>query len=261
MTIPSTILSIDKSSLLQGADDFGEADDVLAAYRAVNPPGPGLKPMDASLLRRIRDAAFKVLDIIVSGFSFFGKVDTLYNYNDMNLVRFRELMLTRCLGKEVVSEYGRFFASKHNDFEFLPDLMFGSSFSKPLNQKNYIAIPVVLEGSFQNHTVLFFVDTLNKRIEYYDSKGLTIKDRNDPRLKAALDRVIERYGKEDFTLIENREKHQYDSHNSGVYVMDYFYRRMKGESPDAISASGPGPCAANQELRARMIVQLAQNRL
>ncbi len=223
---------------------------------------PKFQPVDASLLRRIRHVVLKVLcDMWVSAFSLFGKVTTEYKREDAAFRglknTFDRLSHTRCLGTSAVSAYGRYLERQNPQLQFVESKVGGDRDLPNLQeQKTQIAIPVVLKGCLRDHIVSIFVDTVSNRIEYYDSKGLTIQDRNDPMLNHVLLEVLEKYGNKETSVIENREKHQYDSHNCGVYVLDYFYRRTS-ESTESIFAKGRGPRAANQELRARMIHQLA----
>ncbi len=113
-----------------------------------------------------------------------------------------------------------------------------------------IAIPLVIAGKFRKHIVTFVVDPTNKTIEFYDSKGLSIKDRasapidmtndigekNHLKLLELFKILNEKY--KGFKVVENTHKHQKDFYNCGVYVLDYIKRRVGGESAKEIQESG-----------------------
>lgn len=221
-----------------------------------NPFIPGyanFNPVDSSLLRKIRHIVCKVLiDFWVSVASYFMYVAT---DNQLDTPGIKQLIQTRALQSAAVVEYGQYLESQNPALQFVTQQMFGLVLPNLQPNKNDVAIPVILKGCVRDHIVMVFVDRRSNVLEYYDSKGLTIQDRNDPELNEVLQQALEKYGDANTRLIENTEKHQYDSHNCGVYILDYVFRR-KTEAPEQIFANGFGPCAANRELRARMIFEL-----
>ena len=129
-----------------------------------------------------------------------------------------------------------------------------------------IAIPVVLKGRFRNHIVAVFVNRINNQIEFYDSKGLTSQDRKGESLLATekldlpklLEELRQKYGAT--TIVENTHKHQYDVHNCGVFVCDYFRRRSQEQTPAQQIFDNPVRMfEPNNGLRSEMIERLKQS--
>jgi hypothetical protein len=105
-----------------------------------------------------------------------------------------------------------------------------------------ILIPIVLKGLVRNHIVAVFFDRETNTLEYYDPKGLSIEDRHSEyllntaggriTLNEAIENIKQKYGKEEEYIVthENTHKHQWDSHNCGVYVCDFFRRRLQPDT-------------------------------
>lgn len=129
--------------------------------------------------------------------------------------------------------------------------------------KDYVLVPVVVLSTI-DHIVAVIYDKSKNRIEVFDSKGLACKDRtNDVRcnrkgvkLSDVVRMVAQTYGDANTTLVENTEKHQYDAHNCGIYVADYFKRRVEGHSHEAIVASPLSYSEANASRRIEIIRSL-----
>ena len=100
----------------------------------------------------------------------------------------------------------------------------------------------MIKDWIRNHVVLLTVDLRNKRLEYFDPQGLTIGDRpgaiamNGSKLtdivnEAARDHFGtsitrgELRGKD--VLVENIRRHQEDSYNCGIHVLDHATRRAR----------------------------------
>ncbi len=131
--------------------------------------------------------------------------------------------------------------------------------------KNFVFVPVVLEGRFANHIIVLTYDYQNKRIEVYDSKGLTSADHSEKiickdglTLAEVVNKMAAHYGAA--SIYENKELHQKDSHNCGIYVLNYIERRLADDTPEAISQDGLSFTDANQTERNRYH-QLLCNRL
>lgn len=135
--------------------------------------------------------------------------------------------------------------------DLVPNFIFKISTSdlpdKKKLDKPFIFIPVELEGRVRNHIVALVFDKVANRIEFYDPKGFTIKERSnwvhcDDHLKLidVFQRVALEYGNRKTTLWENTRKHQYDSHNCGIYVLDYIERRTEEEKPESKPESSEG---------------------
>jgi len=130
--------------------------------------------------------------------------------------------------------------------------------------KSIMAIPVVLHGKVRNHIVAVIVDKAGKAIEFYDSKGLTVKDRGSDKLEAfpkstlkdLFDIISNKYSDGTWEIKENTKRHQSDGYNSGVYVSDYLKRRAIGESFDRIVNKGLTFKEASSSVRSDMVHEI-----
>jgi Ulp1 family protease len=137
------------------------------------------------------------------------------------------------------------------DFPQLPDL-----------NKDLLAIPIIVKGTFRDHVMMVMVDKIAKRIEFYDPKGLTVQDRasnvltNFPEysLKEFMGKICDAYAKDDtWSIAENTVRHQSDGYNCGVYVSDYLKRRSEGISFEAIRDNGLSFAQASNTARLEMM--------
>ncbi len=141
------------------------------------------------------------------------------------------------------------FLFEGKDFSNLPD-------KTKLEKIKFLLIPVVVgrgDGILQRiaksmgcsgeHVVSFLIDFETYTIEYYDPKGLTCEDRkgqslrSDPKhdLPHFLNYINQKYGEGSFTVSQNTIKNQKDLHNCGVYLCNYYERRLvQGESSSSI---------------------------
>ncbi len=176
-----------------------------------------------------------------------------------------QLCNTWAVGPEAVQTFCEILQAKHQDkIQLVPNFMY-QYMSPQLPQsegKPLILVPVVMKGFPIDHIVAVVYDRLNNRVELFDSKGLTSRDSTDPVRSAAKEEihledvlrlVVDTYGDENSTIIENSTQHQYDIHNCGIYVMDYFERRVVGQSHEAIVASPLTYKCANQDRRVQII--------
>ncbi len=125
-----------------------------------------------------------------------------------------------------------------------------------------LMIPIHVKGLLRDHIIAVFFDRINNTLEFYDPKGLTIMDHardrpiNDPSINIpeVIRRLIAKYGNSRTKVVENTAKHQYDSHNCGVHVCDYFTRRIaENEAPDHIEQQ---PSIDPSQIRIEMIQRL-----
>ncbi|MFZ4099864.1 MAG: hypothetical protein ACOYKZ_06030 [Chlamydiia bacterium] len=122
-----------------------------------------------------------------------------------------------------------------------------------------ILIPMVYEGSWIKVAhITAFVIHKGEYLDYYDSAG----DAFDPgrRLKGGMitaGDVLERL-KQRFSfraLVLENKRHQQDIHSCGLYVSEFFYRRLIGQSPAAVRE---GLAETNsQQLRQNIIDRLS----
>lgn len=236
---------------------------------------PQFKFEEDSLERRIKDVVYKViLSCWRTLGNYFSTVEL--NQDQKTLLRrfqgekeesnklaaLEELKHQRKLAPASIDTLHQEYLSKipedAADVELVSNFLHDLSSSELTNHdKEIVLIPVVLEGLFGDHIVAVVFDKAHNRVELYDSNGLTSKDHSESircseenlKLSTLLVRIAQTYGDEKTTLWENTKKHQYDCHNCGVYVLDYFERRLFGYSPDEITSKGRTFEEVNQTLR------------
>jgi Ulp1 family protease len=97
--------------------------------------------------------------------------------------------------------------------------------------------------------VTILVDRENKTIEFYDSKGLTIKDQASRKLRFPsqslttledhVNQIWKNFGADaSWTFKENTTRHQTDAYNCGIYVSNFIQRRLHGETFESIQRNG-----------------------
>lgn len=160
------------------------------------------------------------------------------------IARIRTKML---LGSNVLHKVGGL-VDKTDNFRMNSSYLFGSgSCTRPTDERiKTIAIPLVLEGMPMigtDHIVTVIVDLENKRIEYFNSAGLTINDTGNRVVKfqdQSLVETVRDIAKKMFDdpskvkVIENKKKAQWDINNCGLYDSDFILRRSKGETAEHI---------------------------
>ncbi len=218
----------------------------------------GSKPVESSLCRKIREIVTKIFfDCWVSAFSYFRKVD---NRRKIEREDSSFSMLTRLRGisRHTMIDCGHALCDPKSKHRFVSTGVWGINSAFGLydikQDDTHVCIPITLIGRIISHSVAIFIDRPNSKIEYYDPLGLTINDQNDPFLRSVLQEIGEKYT--GYELIENTRKHQYDRHNCGIYVLDYFDRRLKGESAEDVFANRKGSSLANGEIRVRLLNRL-----
>ncbi len=102
-----------------------------------------------------------------------------------------------------------------------------------------LAIPVVLQGFFGDHIVCFYVEKEASTMEFFDSKGLTVLDRKNERLRGVDMTLLELANKirsqyQIRTIKENTKKVQKDCYNCGVFVWDFIERRNEDKRWEAV---------------------------
>ncbi len=209
-----------------------------------------LSGQENALYRKIREIVSKILcDMWVTTLSHFSKVNisesdysiTHETYKkDYNAhATVAELKRTRQVSTSSLISYGESLEKKSKEkLQFVTGGLFPRTniiLPEKKEGTKLLAVPVVIQG-LEDHIVTFVVDFAKNRIEFYDSKGLTIQDRGDAKLLAknsngeivTLRMVAEemktKYGIN--TVVQNIEKHQYDCHNCGVYVSNYLTERV-----------------------------------
>ncbi len=240
---------------------------------------PPLEFKQGSLFRRIRELVYRVFcNIWRSGASYFQKIKT---DNKPDSPGGFELLRKRCLGPSAIQEV----TGKLNNVQLVNNFMFENLGSELPEREKELArvshqhssrfgdtdaqsgrmvgeksglvfIPTVLQGR-PDHIVTIVFDAEKSRIELYDPKGLTANDHSenvrgqDFRLVDLIEKVADKYGAT--TLWENTALHQKDSHNCGVYALDYISRRSSNEQPEDIAKKGLSFSKANNERRAEFL--------
>lgn len=121
-----------------------------------------------------------------------------------------------------------------------------SKLEKSLNAKNLpVFIPIVLKGNSPieaQHIVCIVVDPQTKKIEYFDSQGVTADNRvvdGDLHMIDLLNGIKSILNKpdsgkaENYTIVQNTKSHQMDCHNCGAFVGYYAKERFKKENPSS----------------------------
>lgn len=181
---------------------------------------------------------------------------------------YKQLQQKSTLGISTVIKYTEYLHHQHSDrCLFFTDFLFPKDTVPALperGEKDLVFIPVVLHKWPREHIVAVVYDAKKNRVEFYDPKGLTSEDHSEYlsrgknlRLSDFLKMVAQRYGNKETTLWENTEKHQKDYHNCGVYILDYFERRLQAQTPEHIAANGRSFSEVNNGLRAEMLRKLA----
>ncbi len=131
-----------------------------------------------------------------------------------------------------------------------------SSLALSFSLRKPVIIPVILK----NHSVGFYVDTDNHTIEFFDPKGLTIRDRNLLGIaNEILDECKKQAPSSEWTFKENLQRMQNDSHNSGIYLDDYYQRRLGGEFLEVIQRAPLSYGTANGASRSSLIYAVLQS--
>ncbi|MCH9626561.1 MAG: hypothetical protein S4CHLAM2_01830 [Chlamydiales bacterium] len=131
----------------------------------------------------------------------------------------------------------------------------------PDQKKDLLFFPTVVRSGVRDHIVAIVYDKKNNRVELYDPKGLVALDRMDYvrnqteglMLINVIQRIVHKYGDENTTIWENTTRHQYDSHNCGIYVLDYVQRRSEGRDPAEIATSGLSFSSVNNSIRRQFL--------
>lgn len=173
------------------------------------------------------------------------------------------------LGAHAVVDYGEYLNKTYRHVEVIGSNAVKRAsldLSQKKEDKTLYAFPVVLAGGrfFADHVVTFVYDSKANAIEYYDPKGLTIKDRlwgetihaGSENLTGIFQKIMTRYGDENTRLLQNTHKHQTDVHSCGMHVLDYIARRAANESALSIQKNGLTGEAANSARRKEFIAHL-----
>jgi hypothetical protein len=164
------------------------------------------------------------------------------------------------IGAGTVVDYGAYLERTYPQ-QLKMDLSFVAGGKAPFIDENIprIAIPVILEGAFEDHIVLIMINPQAKTLRVYDSKGVSICDHDEPLLLDPSRNLrhlvydLERQYQITSTT-ENTERHQTDSHNCGVFVLDAIERELNPALKDTPQTSD----AMNTDVRQRMIQNLVK---
>ncbi len=172
-------------------------------------------------------------------------------------------------GNTTIEAVLRNLAEKNSNFSYRIGLIQGTLDLKDAPEMGnpetatLVAVPVVLKGFGKDHIVAFLVDKTNSTIEYYDSKGLTLSDRgNVPLYTVAQEKrlweILRELAKEYncSALLENTNKHQWDFYNCGVFVSDFYTRRVGGESFSSLINKSRTQQEIDGSVRKRLIENL-----
>ncbi len=102
----------------------------------------------------------------------------------------------------------------------------------------------VLQGEIlYRHTVLYTYDPVAKRLEFYDSLGLTEIEYYDRKgFSGHLDHshLLDAFPDKNPGIIEYNQVHQKGTLNysNGIYVLNYMLRRLRRESAESIAENG-----------------------
>lgn len=282
-----------------------------------NASHPDFKPLDSSLLRKIKEVFFK---IVCNGWrslasSFYtipinketeSKLEALCKEGKINPRAPAQLLKKGCIGSESMQAvWDQVLAPEYRKkAEFIPLSYDDTGLILPdvdIN-KRYLLLPIVVKGRFRNHVIAVFFDRVLNRIEFYDPKGLTSQDRasehvvcrkkQEPILRDVEDideftefdsletegspvyeeeaglsitlsevlmQIVEKYGDSETSIWENTYKNQRDSHNCGMFTIDFFERRLAGEWPEVIVKNGRHFSEVNHSLRLKYIIRLSNS--
>jgi hypothetical protein len=227
---------------------------------------PSFKPLEGSYCRKVHEIFVTVVcNFWRSLASYFQSAplsqETKAKLNQPEMAQLlacRELRHKRMIGPTSILEVCTRFRETYSNIHFEPNFMFhlGSSELESHQTASLVLLPVVLKNGLRDHVVAVVYDRKANRVELYDPKGLTSADRSelarcsvDMRLSDVLQQVAQTYGNKETKLWENSNKHQYDSHNCGIYVLNYFERRLNNETPEQIACKGANFSDANNSLR------------
>lgn len=142
------------------------------------------------------------------------------------------------LNSSVLVKISNHLTKKHPQVEIQTSFLFPISGVPNLKtDKTLLLIPIVLKGYLENHIVLLAMDKENKKVLFYDSKGWTLEDHAQSRttgnisLKDIFKTLSTNNNTQGYTLSQNTERVQKDSHNCGVYVARAMHKLSNNEDP------------------------------
>jgi hypothetical protein len=135
------------------------------------------------------------------------------------------------------------FEEQYSNFSFCLDFL--CNLTNPLNSaefKQRVAIPFVVGRGRSSHIVTAFYDQERATLEFFNSKGYTVKetpgiDDFGRSCEAIFRLIINRFKPR--TILENTDALQQDSYNCGVYVLDFIERRAQYETFASICQRDP----------------------
>jgi hypothetical protein len=136
-----------------------------------------------------------------------------------------------------------------------------------LDENKLLFFPIIVKGFFIDHVLTIVVDPKNKRIEFYDSKGLTIMDRQydllfnfpDNTLLDLWKEIVNKYAKDgNWSVIENTHQQQKDLYNCGVFSVKFMIDRHEGISFENLVTSSPSFKDVSQTWRKKLMERVSQ---
>ena len=235
-------------------------------------------PIDGSLCRRARDVIGVICEIWRSVQSYFIKIESesvQINSRDQNTLK-NYMTAYDCLRKGLplqkvaLSVYMESLRNHKDNFQYCTTYCSERQSLDPLpdlnNDQDKVVFPIAVEGTCgrRPHVLAVVVDPSRHSIEFYDPKGLTLRDRdqdtvigNKGRLMDLMRNIWGKYAVDhEWDLQENTTRHQDDGYNSGVYVCDYITRRCNEESCKDIWADGLTFAQASKDTRENMIAEI-----
>jgi len=135
------------------------------------------------------------------------------------------------------------FEELYPNFSFCLDFLINHS--SPFSStefKQRVAIPFVVGSGRSSHIVTAFYDQERATLEFFNSKGYTVKetpgeDDFGRSCEAIFRLIIDRFRPR--TILENTDALQQDTYNCGVYVLDFIERRAQYETFASICQQDP----------------------
>jgi len=142
------------------------------------------------------------------------------------------------------------------------------------NKPDFVSIHIALKGRLVAHDVLFFYDSKNNCLEFFDAMGKSLHELQNKQVfmladpisfakcqQMVLSQLRTTYNVTDIPIKENRVRVQHDFHNCSIYELNYVERRLNGESMEDITAIKPLSYQdANFSIRQHMMLNLLVDR-
>lgn len=159
----------------------------------------------------------------------------------------------KCLGQAAIAKNTQNLDRVHVDLTFTFPIAATLSGTSDNPEKQILALPYVIRGFIRDHIVLFIVNKETQTITFYDPKGYSVADREDPRMTQLAKDLTEKYPTYHFT--QNTIQEQKDPFNCGMYVITRIHHLDKSPHTDLtdIVTSNPLTYEKIMELRASSV--------